>query len=88
LDAADADGRTTRYDVDVVADWLGRGAGVLAVVDGVVVATCDDVPESDTVSGHPKLTLADSTGNVTLEHGGGRCTSCERLRPGRTLPAW
>jgi hypothetical protein len=61
--AADAEGRTTRYDVDVVAGWLGCGASLLAVAGGVVVATYADVPESGTVAGHLSLTLADSTGN-------------------------
>lgn len=79
----DADGRSTRGDADRTADTLGYGAEVLAVADGVVAAVRDDMPESATISAHPKHALGDATGNyVALDLGDGHYAFYEHLRPG------
>lgn len=79
----DADGRTTRGDPDVVANWLGHGADVLAVADAVVVSVRDDVAESARMSTHPDHPLEDATGNyITLELGAGQYVFYEHLAPG------
>lgn len=79
----DAAGRRADADQDVVANWYGYGADVLAVADGMVVAARDDVAESATLSDHPQHPLEDATGNyVTLDLGGGRYAAYEHLEPG------
>jgi murein DD-endopeptidase MepM/ murein hydrolase activator NlpD len=80
---ADAEGRTASGDADVVANWLGYGAAVLAVADAVVAAARDDVPESARLSTHPDHPLEDAAGNyIALDLGGGRFAFYEHLRPG------
>lgn len=79
----DADGRTARGDEDVVSSWLGHGEAVLAVADGIVAATRDDMEESATIAGSPKPRVEDATGNyIALELGGGRYAFYEHLQPG------
>lgn len=79
----DPEGRRARGDDDEVRNWYGYGADVLAVGDGVVAATRDDVPESPTLSGHPRHPLEDATGNyVALDLGHGRTAFYEHLKPG------
>jgi len=79
----DANGRSTRGDADRTADALGYGAEVLAVADAVVAAVRDDMPESTTISAHPKHALGDATGNyVALDLGDGRYAFYEHLKPG------
>ncbi len=79
----DARGRTASGDPDRVADAYGYRADVLAVADAIVAAVRDDVPESATVSAHPRHALADATGNyVALDLGGGRFAFYEHLAPG------
>lgn len=85
----DADGRRARGDENVVANWLGHGAEVLAVAEAVVVAVRDDIEESATLSGNPDHSLEDGTGNyVALDLGDGRYATYEHLRPGsiRVVP--
>ncbi len=79
----DEDGRAWRGDQDVVADWLGHGAQVLAVADATVAAARDDVPESARISTHPDHPLDDATGNyIALDLGNGRYVFYEHLLPG------
>ena len=79
----DADGRSMRGDADRTADTLGYGAEVLAVADGVVATVRDDMPESATISAHPKHALGDATGNyVVLDLGNGHYAFYEHLKPG------
>jgi murein DD-endopeptidase len=69
----DADGLLARGDRDEVANWHGYGAEVLAVADGVVAATRDDLTESRTLSGRPRPPLEESEGNfIVLDLGDGR----------------
>lgn len=79
----DPEGRRARGNDDEVRNWHGYAADVLAVGDGVVAATRDDVPESPTLSGHPSHPLEDATGNyVALDLGHGRIAFYEHLKPG------
>lgn len=79
----DTDGHLARGDEDKVANWYGYGADVLAVANGVIAATRDDVAESATVSGHPDHSLGDATGNyIALDLGNGRFAFYEHLQPG------
>lgn len=79
----DAGGQQADGDPDVVANWYGDGAEVLAVADAVVAAVRDDVAESETLSGHPDHPLEDATGNyVVLDLGGERYAFYEHLKPG------
>jgi murein DD-endopeptidase len=79
----DADGRRARGDDDVVANWYGYGADVLAVADAVVAATRDDIPESATLSGRLQYRFEDGTGNyVVLDLGHNRYAFYKHLKPG------
>lgn len=81
--AVDADGRVTAGDGDLVAQWFGYGAEVLAVADAVVAAARDDVAESLRISTHTRLPLADGTGNyVALDLGEDRYAFYEHLQAG------
>ncbi|HYW13643.1 MAG TPA: M23 family metallopeptidase [Longimicrobium sp.] len=84
----DAQGRFTRSGSDTLTDYIGYGAEVLAVADGVVVAARDDVAEPATTANPPRVSLADATGNyVALDIGGGRFAFYEHLRPGLRVRA-
>ena len=79
----DERGHTAKGDADVVANAYGYGAEVLAVADGVVAATRDDVPESTSVAAHPRHAIGDATGNyIALDLGDGRFAFYEHLKPG------
>lgn len=63
--------------------WLGYGADVLAVADGIVAATRHDMKESATIAAHPKHSAEDATGNyIAIDLGGGRYAFYEHLQPG------
>ncbi|MPZ19151.1 MAG: peptidoglycan DD-metalloendopeptidase family protein [Luteitalea sp.] len=79
----DAKGRKARGDQDVIANWLGYGADVLAVANATVAATRDNVAESARISTHPTHPLQDATGNyVALDLGNGRYAFYEHLESG------
>lgn len=73
-------------------DWMapgaaesprGRGAEVLAVADGIIVAARDGIPEPEPGKPRPRVTLQDATGNyVALALGDGRFAFYEHLMPG------
>jgi murein DD-endopeptidase len=80
----DASGKTHRGKGERPADFFGYGADVLAVSDGVVVATRDDFTEPATFAAAPeRIAIGDATGvYVTLDLGGGRFAFYEHLQPG------
>lgn len=80
----DAAGKTYRGTGERVADYIGYGTDVLAVSDGVIVATRDDFTEPATLAAAPeRVAIADATGvYVTLDIGGGRYAFYEHLQPG------
>lgn len=79
LDARGAAGGTSgRLD-----GFVGHGAEVLAVADGVVAAVRDDMAEAETIAALPEVALGDATGNyIAIDIGGGRYAFYEHLRPG------
>lgn len=80
----DANGKYFQGDGSKVTDWFGYGAEVIAVSDGVVVATRDGVAEnSHVVEGVQRTPLEDASGNyVILDLGHGRYAFYEHLKPG------
>lgn len=79
----DDDGRMAAGDPDRVRNAHAYGEEVLAVADGVVVATRDGFPESERISTHPRYRLHEASGNfVVLDIGDGRYAFYEHLRPG------
>jgi hypothetical protein len=80
----DAEGKTYRGKGERPSDYFGYGADVLAVSDGVVVATRDDFTEPATLAAAPeRISIGDATGvYVTLDIGGGRFAFYEHLQPG------
>lgn len=79
----DEAGRTgVAGDKRLTADF-SYGAEVLAVADGVVAATRDDVPDPADLDGVDRVALRDATGNyVVLDIGDGRYAFYEHLSPG------
>lgn len=79
----DATGRLSHGDEQVLVNWYGYGADVLAVADATVVALRDSIAEParlDATTPHP---LEDASGNyVSLDLGGGRYVHYEHLQPG------
>lgn len=83
LDDQGREQRSGNGGSDQVADWYGYGEDVLAVSDGVIASTRDDVAESATISAHPDHPIADASGNyVALDLGKGRYAFYEHLKPG------
>jgi len=80
----DEQGKTYRGKGERPSDYFGYGADVLAVSDGVVVATRDDFTEPATLAAAPeRISIGDATGvYVTLDIGGGRFAFYEHLQPG------
>lgn len=79
----DGRGRTGVAGSDRVRDVLGYGAPVLAVADGVIASTRDDMAEAATLSANRKHAQADATGNyVSLHLADGRVVFYEHLKPG------
>jgi len=78
------DATRARGDASTVANWHGYGAEVLAVADGTVAETFDDIAESPTLSASEgPLALENVSGNyVALDQGGGRYAFYEHLKPG------
>jgi murein DD-endopeptidase len=79
----DSQGRYANKDDNLVKNWFGYGMNVLAVADGVVASTRDDFPESATLSGHPKYTAGEATGNyISIDIGNNHIVFYEHLKPG------
>jgi murein DD-endopeptidase len=80
----DRNGKYFDGDGSQVSNWYGYGSEVLAVADGIVAATRDDVSESPIVSTRsPPVTPDDASGNyVALNLGKDRFAFYEHLKPG------
>jgi murein DD-endopeptidase len=76
-------GQYAKENEDVVANWYGYGADVLAVADGTVVTVRDDFQEVKTVSAHPAVPAEKATGNdIVLDIGNNHFAFYEHLKPG------
>jgi murein DD-endopeptidase len=86
IDWIKVDERGKYFDGDGsnVKDWYGYGAEVLAVMDGVVAATRDGVPESAKLVINPaKIEPEFASGNyIALDLGAGHYACYEHLKPG------
>ncbi|MFC4761550.1 M23 family metallopeptidase [Dyella koreensis] len=81
----DRKGRYVHGDADKAKDWLGYGADVLAVTDGVIASARDDMQENPSVlaNARNKVPLEQASGNyVTIDLGDGRHVFYEHLKPG------
>jgi murein DD-endopeptidase len=79
----DEKGRYASGNEDSIAGWFGYGAEVLAVADGTIFAIQDSFPESPTLSGHPKYSSAEATGNyICLKISENEFVFYEHLKPG------
>lgn len=79
----DGTGATRRAGETRLDSNLSFGAEVLAVADGVVAATRDDVPDPADLTGVAPGPLEDGTGNyVAIDIGGGRYAFYEHMSPG------
>jgi hypothetical protein len=81
----DADGQAVTGDPSEVSNWVGYGAKVMAVADGVVVASLDDL-EDQTPGSLPDpstINLKNVDGNyVVIDHGDGLYSFYAHLQPG------
>ncbi len=80
----DANGKTYRGKGERPSDYFGYGADVLAVSDGVIVASRDDFVEPATLAAAPeRIAIGDATGvYVVLDIGSSRFAFYEHLQPG------
>jgi murein DD-endopeptidase len=79
----DERGRYAAGNGDSIRNWLGYGAAVLAVADGMIAAVRDGFPESPTLSGHTEAPAGEAAGNfIALQIGDSRFVFYEHLRPG------
>ncbi|MBT1690457.1 M23 family metallopeptidase [Dawidia soli] len=69
-------------DKNIVANWYGYGADVLAVSDGVVADMGDDFEESATIADHPVYPAEKAAGNyIVLAIDNDRYVFYEHLKP-------
>ncbi len=79
----DSLGRWAKGDDNLIKNWYGYGADVLAVANGTIVAALDDFPESATLSGRPPCPPAKATGNyIGIDMGNNQIAFYEHLQPG------
>lgn len=79
----DAQGRYASGEENEIKHWLGYGAPVIAVADGIVAAILNDFPESKTISDHTVYPAEKATGNyISLDIGQGQYAFYEHLQPG------
>lgn len=79
----DDQGRYVKGDENIVSDWYGYGADVLAVADGVVTTIRNDFTESKTLTDHPGYKSEQATGNyVSIRIDDHHVAFYEHLKPG------
>jgi murein DD-endopeptidase MepM/ murein hydrolase activator NlpD len=79
----DDSGRLAPSHPDLVSDWYGYAADVLAVADATVASTRDDFKEPATVSGREHVTADQATGNyISIKLENGNYAFYEHLKPG------
>jgi murein DD-endopeptidase MepM/ murein hydrolase activator NlpD len=71
-----------RGDGARVDQHLGHGAEVIAVADGVVVASRDDMAEPETLAAAQRVPIGDASGNYVAIDIGGVYAFYEHLQPG------
>lgn len=79
----DEQGHQAKGDPDIVANWFGYGADVLAVADATVTGIRDDVAEKGRISENPKPSMEDAAGNyIALQFSNRQFAFYEHLKPG------
>jgi murein DD-endopeptidase MepM/ murein hydrolase activator NlpD len=79
----DSAGNYARGNTDSIRNWLGYGAGVYAVADGIVASTRLDMEESSTLSGYTSASPENATGNyISIKISEGCFAFYEHLKPG------
>jgi murein DD-endopeptidase MepM/ murein hydrolase activator NlpD len=79
----DNNGKLAHGNDDLVKEWYGYGADVLAVADGTVAAVRTDFLETPTVSGRERVTAERATGNyISICLDKGKYAFYEHLKPG------
>lgn len=79
-------GRVAAQDRNITKYWYGYDLEVYAVADGIIASTLDNFPESPTLSGHPKYSAEDATGNyISMKIEENRFVFYEHLKPGSIL---
>lgn len=79
----DNNGKYANGYMDSIKNWMGYGAEVLAVADGVVSSSRTDFTESSTLSTHPAYLADDATGNyISLKIADNTYVFYEHLQPG------
>jgi murein DD-endopeptidase MepM/ murein hydrolase activator NlpD len=82
----DSVGRYAKDNTDSIGNWLGYGAGVYAVADGIVASTRTDMKESSTLSGYTPASPENATGNyISIKIAEGCFAFYEHLKPGSIL---
>jgi murein DD-endopeptidase len=76
-------GRFTCGNENVVKNWYGYGVNVLAVHDGMIVASRTDYPESKTLTDHPTCPADQAAGQVgwSVKIGNNQIAFYEHLKP-------
>ncbi|HMI64317.1 MAG TPA: M23 family metallopeptidase [Puia sp.] len=79
----DKEGRLAKGNDDIVKDWYGYAAEVLAVADGIVASVRNDFSETVTVSGRDRVGPERATGNyISIRVGKNKYAFYEHLKPG------
>ena len=78
-----AQGQFAKGDDNVIQNWFGYAADVLAVKDGIILSARNDFAESATLSDHADSTPDKAAGNyISIDIGGGKIVFYEHLKPG------
>lgn len=78
----DDEGKIASGDENIMSNWLGHGADVLAVADGIVATVRDGFPESRTLSDHPAYSSEEAAGNyISIKIGDNQFAFYEHLKP-------
>ncbi len=78
----DAKGLYANGDENIIENWLGYGADVVAVADGEIASIRTDFTESRTIADHPDYNADMATGNyISLKIGPNQFAFYEHLKP-------
>jgi murein DD-endopeptidase MepM/ murein hydrolase activator NlpD len=77
----DKNGKTAEGNENLVSNWYGYNADVLAVSDGEIASVRTDFKDSEKLDSHPKYKSSEATGNyISLKIGNGKYVFYEHLK--------
>ena len=77
----DKKGKTIEGNKNLVSNWYGYNADVLAVSDGEIASVRTDFKDSEKLDSHPKYKSSEATGNyISLKIGNGKYVFYEHLK--------